>query len=92
MASVAPRASSCCQGAVLLPVLLLAASCTVIVAEAGEKGRQLAVGMVILKNNTVVFGGDATRGAPGTAKYGAISWASLSMMLERPLSARVRAN
>ena len=92
MASVAPGASSCCQGAVLLPVLLLAVSCTVIVAEAGEKGRQLAVGMVILKNNTVVFGGDATRGAPGTAKYGAIPWASLSMMLERPLSARVRAN
>jgi hypothetical protein len=68
----ATRASTCCQGAVLLPVLLLAASCTAIVAEAGEKGRQLAVGMMILKNNTVVFGRDATRGASGMAKCGAI--------------------
>jgi hypothetical protein len=91
MASDAPRASTCCQGAVLLPVLLLAASCTVIAAEASEKGRQLTVGMVILKNSTVIFAGDATRGAPGTAKYRAIAWASLSLMLERPLSARVRA-
>jgi hypothetical protein len=64
----ARRASTCCQGA----FLLLAASCTVIVAEAGEKGRQFAVGMVILRNNTVLFGGDVTRGVPGTAKCGAI--------------------
>ena len=59
----ARRASTCCQGA----FLLLAASCTVIVAEAGEKGRQLAgansllnkgAGMVMLMSNTagVAFG------------------------------------
>ena len=63
----AARASTCCQCAVLLPVLLLTASCTVIVAEAGEKGRQLAgansllnkgAGMVMLMSNTagVAFG------------------------------------
>jgi len=63
----AARASTCCQCAVLLPVLLLTASCTVLVAEAGEKGRQLAgansllnkgAGMVMLMSNTagVAFG------------------------------------
>jgi hypothetical protein len=52
-------------------MLLLAASCTVIVAE----GRQLDVGMVMLKNNTVVFGGDVTRGAPGETRGDAVGLA-----------------
>ena len=69
----------------LLPplLILLAASCTVPVAEAGAKGRELAgansflhtgqtlptgrqgAGMVMLKSNVVVFGGDSGGGASG---------------------------
>jgi hypothetical protein len=66
-----PRASACCQGDMVLPMLLLAASCTVIVAE----GRQLDVGMVMPKINTVVFGGDVTRGAPGETRGDAVGLA-----------------